>query len=178
MKRLLLLPLLLSACTPLLPGLTPKPTGTPAASGSPAATTGGTLAYAGMTLDKVSAAIAGGADGKKDHVFTYNYSFASEAAIKEVTLSRVENGKPLGFAGWTTSPARAYWLLKVLTNGVELNGNAKGSSVGKLEGAIKFQLVGADNAGQGLSKPGTIYELMLIYNDGGADKTLTQRVTI
>ena len=136
--------------------------------------------YLGITQDLAPAAVAGTADGKPDHSFELTHRFASEVTVKAVTISRIENGSPNGVAGWSTSPARQYWILKAQADGNDLNANSKVLNLDKkVSNDVRFVFFGSDLESLKLSDPGTEYELILTYSDAsGADQTLTQRVKL
>ncbi|MGE3725764.1 MAG: hypothetical protein AB7I41_09445 [Candidatus Sericytochromatia bacterium] len=180
--------LLLSACT-TTPTVTPSasPSGSasnsPTASASPAAPTGstsaasGTLKYLGLSpTDKASPSFAGMGDGNPDYVFTYSYNFGKEVMVKSLILSRIENGKPMGQAGWSTTAGK-YWLFHVSANGKDLNEGAPKTTLGTVSGQVEFVMSGA-SLDPGLFSAGTVYELLVTYLDGGSEKTITSRVTM
>jgi hypothetical protein len=181
--------LLLSACTTtpaVAPSASPSPQGSasssPVASSSPANTSnstsasGGVLKYLGKIADKASPSYAGGADGTPDYVFSYNYDFGKEVTVKSLILSRIENGKPMGQAGWATSAGK-YWLIHVSANGRDLNEGAPKPTLGNVSGQVEFVMTGA-SLDPGLFSTGTVYELLVTYLDGGTEKTVTSRVTM
>lgn len=182
MKRLIVLSslCLLSACT--APATTPDPNASastsPSTSTNPDASTTpvGEFKYLGRTADKVSPAFSGGPDGTLDYVFSYSHDFGKEVTLKSVIVSRIENGKPLGFAGWTTAPGNRYWVINVNANGTDLNGGSPTEPLGKITGKVDFVLTGASTDAS-LFTPGTVYELMLTYEDSG-DQVLTAQVTL
>ena len=138
-----------------------------------------TLRYTGVTQDLVPAATGGGPDGKGDHSFELTTQFENEVLIKDVTLSRIENGQPNGVAGWTTSSTRQYWILKVRANGTELNGSQKTLDLKQpLSGRIQFEFYGSDAPGFNLTNPGTEYELVINYKENNEDQSLSARVTL
>lgn len=191
MKKIVLLSLLLSACaaptvsTPdgASPSSAPsavvssQPSATPASS-QPVSPTEGALVYLGKTQDRTNPTVNVGTDGKNDHAFVYNHTFANAVSVQEIVISRIENGQPLQVTGWSTGTQRPYWLLSVWANGANLTEAGKKTPVAELSGAVKFEMFGADPVGDDLSKPGTVYELLIIYSEGGAPKQLTQRVTL
>lgn len=190
MKYILRLSLTLSliACTPGAPNSTtenqtPSQTTTsaetvqnPASSTTPASS----FRYLGITQDVVPASVAGAADGKADHGFELSHRFAGEVTLKSVIISRIENGRPNGVAGWSTTNAKQYWILKVRGNGVDLNDVVKVANLNKkVSNDVRFEFFGSDAKELGLTKPGTEYELALNYTDAsGTDQTLTQRVKL
>jgi hypothetical protein len=180
--------LLLSACTTATPAVTPSAspqgsaTSSPVASASPANTSnstsssGGVLKYLGKIADKASPNFFGGADGTPDYVFSYNYDFGKEVTVKSLILSRIENGQPMGQAGWSTSAGK-YWLIHVSANGKDLNARLQKASLGSVSGQVEFVMTGA-SLDPGLFSAGTVYELLVTYLDGGSEKTITSRVTM
>jgi hypothetical protein len=181
--------LLFSACTTATPAGTPSasPSGSasskPTASASPAATagsasaSGGTLKYLGLSpTDKASPSFVGMGDGNPDYVFTYSYNFGKEVTVKSLILSRIENGQPMGQAGWSTTAGK-YWLFHVSANGKDLNEGAPKTTLGTVSGQVEFVMSGA-SLDPGLFVSGTVYELLVTYLDGGTEKTLTSRVTL
>lgn len=179
--------LLLSACTTTPPAGTPSAspspaTNNPVASASPAVTagatsaTGGVLKYLGKIADKASPSFVGGADGTLDYVFSYDCNFGKEVTVKSLILSRIENGQPMGLAGWSTTSGK-YWLFHVSANGKDLNAGAPKATLGDVSGQVAFVMTGA-SLDPGLFAPGTVYELLVTYLDGGSEKTLTSRVTL
>jgi hypothetical protein len=190
-KKVLLLSLLLSACaaptvsTPdgVSPSSSPSPTvssqpSAPPASSQPTTPANSALAYAGKTQDRTNPTVNAGTDGKNDHTFVYTHTFASAVSIQEIVISRIENGQPLQVTGWSTGTQRPYWLLSVWANGANLTESGKKTPVAELSGTVKFEMFGADPVGDDLSKPGTVYELLIVYSEDGAPKQLTQRVTL
>lgn len=180
--------LFFAACAPATPSTTESPS--PDASASPAAPSdndgddnssqNSELRYLGLTRDLVPAAVSGGPDGKADHEFQLSHTFDGDTTIKAVTISRIENGRPNGVAGWTTSSSKQYWVLKVLANGTELNANSKSVSVNKqVSNNVNFEFFGSDAPAFQLAKAGTEYELSMTYSDAtGADQIITRRVTL
>lgn len=171
---------LFTACTTATPAGTPSasPSGSASpqvsASSSPAAV--GVLKYMGKIADKASPSYVGGADGTLDYVFTYSHDFGKEVTIKSLILSRIENGKPMGQAGWSSAPGK-YWLFHVSANGKDLNAGSPKETLGNVSGQVEFVTTGA-SLDPGLFSPGTVYELELTYLDGGSEKTLNPRVTL
>lgn len=181
MKKYLVLPLLVfsaSACSPdaVTPPASPA-SPSPAASSAPAAAaSSGTLKYLGRIADRVSPAFTGGPDGQQDYVFSYSYDFGKEVTVQQLIISRIENGQPMGYAGWATSPGR-YWLINVTANGRDLTGTSQKDTLGPVSGAVEFVMTGASND-PSLLNPGEVYELQLSYLDAGVAKVLTSRVTL
>ncbi|HEY9842779.1 MAG TPA: hypothetical protein V6D23_20100 [Candidatus Obscuribacterales bacterium] len=178
MKQILLLSTLLCAmwamcaCTV---NVTPNP-GKPATPAPAATQAPSGLKFLGQLEDKVSPADSGGADGTADYAFSYSHDFGKEVTLREITLSQIEEGKPLGSNGWTTG-ARDYWLLQVSANGKDLNQTTKTLSLGNVTGKVDFKMYGATSDPE-LFAHGASYELLIEYIDGGSDKTLTARVTL
>lgn len=180
--------LFLTACTTVTPAGGPSasssPQGTtasssPVASASPSANlTSSTdvLKYLGKIADKASPNFTGGADGTPDYVFSYSHDFGKEVTVKSLILSRIENGKPMGLAGWSTTSGK-YWLIHVSANGKDLNNGVPMGSLGTVSGKVEFVMTGASRD-PGLFSPGTVYELLLTYLDGGSENQLTSRVTM
>jgi len=148
---------------------------------------GSQLQYVGLTRDVVPADFDGDPDGKPDHAFIFTHTFADELTLKEVTLSRVENGSPNGIAGWTTTNAISkYWILKVQIADTDLNGNTRIASLDKkLSGQVVLNLFGSDARGYRLAEPGTVYELLMRFTDASGaseasntEKTLRKRLTL
>lgn len=125
------------------------------------------LEYVGLTQDTVPEDFDGDPDGKPDHEFRFTHTFANEVTLKDITLSRVENGSPNGIAGWTTTNATPkYWILKVQLTGSNVNDNTRVNNLGtKLSGRVTLSLFGSDARGYKLSAPGTAYELVMRFTD-------------
>ncbi len=147
---------------------------------SPAERTETTFKYVGQTQDVAPANFTGGPDGKADYQFTLQHTFEGEVTLKEITISRVENGQPNGIAGWTTNSQRQYWILKVQSGGADVNGTARVPNLGTtFSGPVTFELFGSDAEGFDLVTPGTEYQLLMSYTDAsGSDQELVQRVTL
>ncbi len=96
--------------------------------------------------------------------------------MKSLILSRIENGQPMGQAGWATSAGK-YWLFHVSANGRDLNEGAPKTTLGNVSGQVEFVMTGA-SLDPGLFSAGTVYELLVTYLDGGSEKTITSRVTM
>lgn len=176
--------LLLSACTTttntaVAPSPAPQSSASPnsaPASGSSTASAG-VLQYKGLSpTDKASPSFVGLGDGNPDYVFTYTHDFGKEVTVQSLILSRIENGKPMGQAGWSTTSGK-YWLFHVSANGKDLNAGAPKTTLGNVSGKVEFVMSGA-SLDPGLFASGTVYELLLTYLDGGTEKTLTSRVTL
>jgi hypothetical protein len=170
----------LAACTTdpaSQPGTVPNPSSSPSASAAPsAAPAASTLTYLGQIADRVSPAFAGGPDGTQDYVFRFTHDFKQEVTLKSLIISRIENGQPLGMAGWATSPGK-YWVTHVTANGRELNGTSQTDSLGPISGAVEFVLTGA-SLDPSLLKAGEVYELMVTYAADGAEQVVKARVTL
>jgi hypothetical protein len=145
------------------------PSGTGANSGS------GEFKFVGQTVDKASSGANITTDGKNDFQFSYVHNFSSEVELKEVTISRIENGKPYGLAGWSTSPTRTYWALGVEVDGKMLN-QGKTLSLGKLSGNKTFNLYGSEAGAESfnLKNAGTEYQLDFKYMVNDKEETITK----
>lgn len=140
-------------------------------------TSSSVLRYVGKSEDRVTLDTSGGPDGTNDLEFTFTHTFPAAVSITEMTLTRIEGGSSEGFVGWTTTPDRDYFLMKVLANGSELNLVKKKSVLGDASGRVTFRLFGAGN-GMSEERSGTSYELLLVTDQDGTVRRQTFRTTL
>jgi hypothetical protein len=158
----------------------PSNSSSPVSSSNPSSptTSNSEFKYVGQSLDKTSSGAAVVADGKNDMQFSYSHNFTSEVEVKEITITRLESGKPYGVAGWTSS-LNKYWVLAVEANEKMIN-TSKGISLGKLVGNVNFNFYGSESGAESfnLKMTGTEYQLDIKYISGDKEETITKTVKL